>query len=519
MARMYPRTLEGEQVKSRAEKRLFGLLRDQLPDEWEAYHSVSWMIRDPGTGAEDGEIDFVLCHPEKGIVCLEVKGGGLECNHGEWHRRMDGKRERMADPFKQAIDHRYDLSRKIDQLDGWRGKDLFLTHALCFPDISVHKLVLSPDAPPEIVIDMNGVKDLETSIESVLAYHQGAREKRRNPGDDGAEMLRDLLAREIRIDVPMAAEFLEEEERMITLTLNQAAALNSLARTKRLAVAGCAGSGKTMIAVEHAKRLAAAGKDVLFVCFNRGLRDHLRQREANTGVTFNTFHGLCFALAKKAKIEFSHEPGPDAPQEFWNEEMPLALISASEELGPAYDALLIDEAQDLRNDWLEALMTTLRDPEDNPVWLFLDANQRVYEHDFEVPDEYAHFDLSENCRNTQAIHREVVKKYEGEVTPTVVGPPGRDVDLILTDDQPGTVAAIISRLCEKEEVPPQDVVVLSAHGHESGKSEVLEANLGRFSFVKEPKPVGPYIRFSSIRGFKPGSTEHPRLIRPARSTK
>ena len=40
----------------------------------------------PGEGARDGEIDFVLCHPDKGILCLEVKGGGIECRHGEWFR-------------------------------------------------------------------------------------------------------------------------------------------------------------------------------------------------------------------------------------------------------------------------------------------------------------------------------------------------------------------------------------------------------------------------------------------------
>ena len=53
---------------------------------------------------------------------------------------------------------------------------------------------------------------------------------------------------------------------------------------------GCAGSGKTMLAVEQAKRLAAKGEDVLFVCFNTGLKNHLREREASSGVEFWNFH-------------------------------------------------------------------------------------------------------------------------------------------------------------------------------------------------------------------------------------
>ena len=99
MALMYPRTLLASDVKSEAEEYVFEQLRDQLDDEWECFHSASWMIKDPRQGAKDGEIDFVIAHPDKGIVCLEVKGGGIECRHGEWFRIEKGQRERMKDPF------------------------------------------------------------------------------------------------------------------------------------------------------------------------------------------------------------------------------------------------------------------------------------------------------------------------------------------------------------------------------------------------------------------------------------
>src|SRR3954447_15134245 len=145
MARMYPRTLIEDEVESDGEKRVFAALRDGLSDEWDAYHSVSWMMRDPAEGAKDGEIDFVLCHPEKAILCLEVKGGGLECRHGEWFRLVAGKKARMKDPFKQALDHRYALGRQLDGVDGIRTRDIFLVQGLSFPNSSVHKLVLAPD--------------------------------------------------------------------------------------------------------------------------------------------------------------------------------------------------------------------------------------------------------------------------------------------------------------------------------------------------------------------------------------
>ena len=203
-----------------------------------------------------------------------------------------------------------------------------------------------------------------------------------------------------------------------------------------MVVTGCAGSGKTMLAVEQAKRLAAKGERVLFVCFNRALRDHLQAKREKKGVDFYTFHALCRRLARHGGRRADRLPSGEAPQTFWDEEMPLALMEAIEELGPQYDALFVDEAQDTRDLWLEALMTTLEDPDEAHVWLFMDDNQRVYEQQLDVPGEFHPFDLTVNCRNTQAIHREVIKKYAGEVIPEATGPEGRAVELYNTKDQP-----------------------------------------------------------------------------------
>ena len=115
--------------------KVFNALRDGLSDEWEAFHSVSWVDPRPAEGSTDGEIDFVLCHPEQGILCLEVKGGGIECQPRRVVPAHEGKRERIKDPFKQALDHRYDLERKIEeQSTGGRSRQACcIAHALGLP--------------------------------------------------------------------------------------------------------------------------------------------------------------------------------------------------------------------------------------------------------------------------------------------------------------------------------------------------------------------------------------------------
>jgi hypothetical protein len=498
---MYPRSIIETDLKSRGEGRVFERIREQLDDEWEAYHSVGWVLRDHAEGADDGEIDFVLCHPDRAVICLEVKGGGLECRFGEFYRlEKGGQKERIRDPFQQALDHRYNLERKLDEIRPGLGKQLFLIHGLVFPDITVHELVLAPDAPHEIVIDRIELRDLPRAIDELLRYHEGSRDKRIAPGDEGASALRDLLAPQQTIAVPLAADFLDEEAAMIELTQRQAALLGQFGRDRRMVVTGCAGSGKTVLAVEQAKRRAATGRRVGYVCFNRGLRDYLQDREADSGVRFFTFHGLCTHLANRAGVALSEYPIGEAPQEFWMDELPAALMDACAREGAPFDDLIIDEAQDLTDDYLAALMCTVQDEDDALVWLFMDDNQRVYDVQLTVPREFRPFDLNINCRNTKAIHEEVVALYRGALAPVSMGPPGREVEHISTSDPAKTVASIVERLIGPDEVAPQDVVILSSHAIE--KSAVGQAPPPGIIYSKAGAITGPVVRFASIRAFK-----------------
>ena len=188
------------------------------------------------------------------------------------------------------------------------------------------------------------------------------------------------------------------------------------------------------------------------------------------------------------------------PAEFFADELPFALLAATESLGGRYDDILVDEAQDLQTDWLTAITGTLRDEREGSIWLFVDDNQRVYYATLTVPDEYRPFDLAVNCRNTQAIHAEVMKLYRGEVRPEVKGPPGRLPQLVHTDDQRAAVAGVLENLCGKEEIRPQDVVVLSGHGRDH--SQIYGHDAGRWRYTDKRGRRGSSVFFSSIRGFK-----------------
>jgi hypothetical protein len=136
---MFPTSLYEDDTRRRAEVKLYDALRDQLDDSWDVFHSTTWTARRGERGSWDGEIDFVVSHPDHGFLCIEAKGGDAKFERGKWFRREDGRYvPYKKDPFDQALDHTYALRRLIDDMPGWCDRPVLIGHALSFPEISLN---------------------------------------------------------------------------------------------------------------------------------------------------------------------------------------------------------------------------------------------------------------------------------------------------------------------------------------------------------------------------------------------
>ena len=129
-------------------------------------------------------------------------------------------------------------------------------------------------------------------------------------------------------------------------------------------------------------------------------------------------------------------------------------------------------------------MSTLSDEESDPVWLFMDDNQNIYSQGLELPGGFAEFELTWNCGNTQAIHREVAKLYRGDVEPEAIGPEGRSPELHLVKDHVACVGGVLERLIAEEGVPQTDIVILSSHA--LAKSDFAGGRLGSYALAEDP---------------------------------
>jgi len=465
-----------DDLPSQAEAKLYKALRDSLPDEYVVLFQVGWILKREADEAKDGETDFLVCHANLGYLCLEVKGGGIgfDASTGEWFS-VDRNRQRhvINSPMNQALRAKYSIRSKLNEHPRWRELSLgnaLRGHAVFFPDVGDASALSRPDMPLALIGCAKNVGDPKGWIDSVFAYWGKEVANFTPVGGRGIEIIREVFARSFMVAPLVSAQLVEQEARRLILTKDQLRVLDFLRSHRRVAVSGGAGTGKTVLALEKARRLGAEGFQTLLTCYNRQLADHLsRLCVGATNLDVMSFHQLCHRqveranrasgrdLVAEAKVTY---PGTD----FYDVQLPNALAYSLEILPDRYDALVCDEGQDFREEFWVPLELFLSDCDKSPFYVFYDDNQNLYRRARTFPIRNEPFSLTTNCRNTVPIHTAAYKYYRG----VPVSPPNIQGDEINFVESPGRdlqaskINARIVDLVARQGVAPGDIAVLIA---------------------------------------------------------
>ena len=469
MARMVPFPMLP--TDSAAERRLYEGFLEQLDDAFVIYHSVDWVVGGRA-GRDEGEADFVITHPELGVLALEVKGGRVAYDPATKRWTQTGHSGTHAldeDPFDQAKGAMHSLVRILEGQPGWDRWKPSYGFGVAFPD-GRYETAAHPGAPAEIVIDRNDLARLSERVPQVMrTWSRGGRRF----GAEGMDAVSAALGFRVEIRTPLRLRFDEEDKKIVELTSDQAWVLAFVLHRRRAAVTGPAGSGKTLLAVSVAEQLAHAGHRTLLTCFNRRLGEHLRASVGDIeGIDTATFHQLCVQMANEAGVELPpEEAGPGSS--YFEHRLPEALAEAATRLGPRYDAIVVDEGQDFREWWWPALLSLHTDPDAGLLYVFADDNQNLYGGALPVREEDRVGPISLNLRNTKQIGEFVSVFYKGEQKPIARGPEGEPVEILGyggTEDLEHLLAVVLRNLVEQEHVPLEDIVVLTPSG--TGKSRL-----------------------------------------------
>jgi hypothetical protein len=520
MTRMIPPTIHSA-VQSHAERRMYEVIRDAPHTEhWVCLHSLGLAHHEQKRRAE---IDFVLL-TQHGVFVLEVKGGRIQRRDGLWYsENRSGEHPLHESPFDQASSAMFELARTVR--DRFRGKSLANTrfgYGVVMPDVDY--TIDGPESDPRSIYDHRDLSEPFTAyVDRLAEFARQTNPRPRNAlNNAGTKELADFLRGDFDLVPTMDAILSDTRAQLAELTKEQRGVLDALHHSPRLIVDGGAGSGKTLLAIEAARRLAREGQRVLFLTYNKLLAARITtgataEEYAGELVVRNAhrhFHEVIKASPLAAEFEAKFDPTNNAT---FDELLPeYAEVAASDSGEGRFDAIVMDEAQDLlttRN--LNALHEMLRGGLEEGRWFaFLDSQDQaiVYAHTEDAALDRlrrssATQTLAINCRNTQPIARQtaLLSGSKRRSKARVGGPPVEFIPYRENTGWAGNLERVINDI-RREGVSPGQVSVLLARKPDEKEAKALERlsiqRLTEDTVTALGTTALEYITWSTASGFK-----------------
>lgn len=409
MAIMIPTVPQEFTPQSREGEMFFSL--QNLSDDYYVFHSLR-IINIKDNEWHENEIDFVVYNRTKGILCLEAKAGNVSCVDGIWYY---GAGKEMRNPFEQANSNRWKLTHYIENYPDLRyiKKHCKIIFGVWFPGIDknrLSKLNLPTDADSRLVLTSEDLVDPRASIERIFAIDipvtfEGKTQlvETQLTRAESDCLMQKILCPTFNLLPSKTLELDYKRERFNSLIAEQCNLLNYLEEQRSAVINGAAGTGKTMMAIEKARRHAAVGDKVLFLCFNVKLREYLAKTYAYENVSYFTIDKFACEICRSTTADF--------------DQLEEELLKFAVDGGFPYNHVVIDEGQDfgqerMKSDEIFAILEEIvLSSESGTFYIFYDKLQLVQS--FAIPkfieDADCRLTLYKNCRNTKRIAETSVK--------------------------------------------------------------------------------------------------------------
>ncbi len=473
-----------------------------------------------------GEMDFVVIVPHKGVLCLEVKSHEhIRCTDGEWYYGHD--RHPGRNPFRQAEETMHSLRddlakhhRELQHVLFWRACVFPYVHieatSVEWHDwelIDVPKLESKPIGA--ICLDvLEHARELAGKTRSTRSWFDPSSP---SPTSAECELIAETLRPNFEYFVSPRARARHREEEIRFYTTRQMRALDAMRANPRVLFTGPSGTGKTFMAIEAARRSREAGRRTLLLCRNRLLGTWLGEQVEDLGPEVTTS-----TLVDYLALLSGYAMRGDEPPEFRLRDLPAMALRTLRHEGsapqsPPFDALIVDEAQDLITpEILDVFDAILDGGLRNGRWLmFGDLSDQGLSASASPAEALLQqrtgghpiYRLTENCRNAPAIAA-FVARLSGIPTDSIetMRPAHGDEappEVIYYDD-PDEQGELLVTVFEKlfgERYRSGDIVVLSLRSYpESAVARVVSEPWKSRLAPYEPGDV-QHVRYAAARDF------------------
>lgn len=406
MALMHPSRFPYIENRMRsAEQQFFNACKTQLDNSWTVLYEVKFHgLRSNGKN-ERGDADFVLLHPDKGVFMVEVKGGQeIFIKNDVWFTKPHGKDSEEAiqikNPFSQAGDAKSNLidflKRKLPNLPLRGG----VGHFVVFPG-HTQEGDLSPLGKRQLICDKNDLSNLNHRINEISNYFRQSHKL----GPNHIEEIQEVLFPTFELTGGRNFEFVRVVEDINLLTDIQLNAFAMNRSQNQIMTLGGPGTGKTVLAINRARELAAQDLKTIYICGSYGLAYDLnRQIHRN-----NKSASLSIRTYEELMVEIIAKDNPTLARDMLQipvtkDQMAVNLIDAiSEDM--MCDALILDEAHSISASEAEIIQLLLKP--DSYLYVFGDKAQRLrtltMKSALDFYDYLPKQTLNINCRNTKEI--------------------------------------------------------------------------------------------------------------------
>lgn len=553
MAITIPDSLPSDAPKS--EHLVFDHLRTDVEAEsWVILHSIR-----PANAPRRRrrEVDFLVLIPDLGILCLEIKGGGFVVENGVW-KRPNSPDERVESPIKQAESAMYQLKNELDNefRTEWQGRELPIGCVVIFADTNWPEGNREPERP---VIGLPQLleKDFDSLAENLNRIMAGIKneisiDRRVSFNPEMCRQVTQYFAGDAKLlEVPRPAPYGKTEKRIVRLTEEQYHSLMFAEENDRSLFTGGAGTGKTMLAMELARRRTESGERVAFVCYNRILGDFLANESITRfkpgSIVGSFWHHFAYDIIVQDDVlwqEFSSamyraenentDSLESARRQQFDTITPKFTSDFLELYGPQFDYLIVDELQDMCQDpYLKIMDLALRGGLNGGRWaMFCDFNQHTeprnplsnIENLKNITIQYAERNLEINCRNTYPIVEDsdnvIGIDRDDTVQPKINGPDPRYVYWRDNSELPAILDREVRSLVNQNEEIKQ-IFVLGTNTLEESGLDLLNHTYAGYPLMDCPGIYWPirsrceqnpccqvpsdddsYLKFRTVRRFK-----------------